>query len=140
MHFQNGCTQMSPYSVIVLLGPVIKEIFASRCHSFKIELGGWNIQGMSQICQKITVQICEAKFQLLNKKPNYHPTLVMLSNLLYLYHKWNQLSSLSNTRISFYMVIYIKLGTLRCTRPPQSQSGAIFCHLNHHCVVFKSPR
>ena len=29
---------------------------------------------------------------------------------------------------------------LRCTRPPQSQSGAIFCHLNHHCVVFKSAR
>ena len=27
-----------------------------------------------------------------------------------------------------------------CTRPPQSQSGAIFCHLNHHCVVFKSAR
>ena len=30
--------------------------------------------------------------------------------------------------------------TLRCTRPPQSQSGAIFCHLNHHCVLFKSAR
>ena len=30
------------------------------------------------------------------------------------------------------------LHTLRCTRPPQSQSGAISCHLNHHCVVFKS--
>ena len=30
--------------------------------------------------------------------------------------------------------------TLRCTRPPQSQSGAIFCDLNHHCVVFKSAR
>ena len=29
---------------------------------------------------------------------------------------------------------------LRCTRPPQSQSGAILCHLNHHCVVFKSAR
>ena len=29
---------------------------------------------------------------------------------------------------------------LRCTRPPQSQSGAIFCHLNHHCVVFNSGR
>ena len=28
---------------------------------------------------------------------------------------------------------------LRCTRPPQSQSGAIFCHLYHHCVVFNSP-
>ena len=26
------------------------------------------------------------------------------------------------------------------TRPPRSQSGAIFCHPNHHCVVFKSPR
>ena len=25
---------------------------------------------------------------------------------------------------------------LRYTRPPQSQSGAHFCHLNHHCVVF----
>ena len=25
-------------------------------------------------------------------------------------------------------------------RPPQSQSGAIFCHLNDQCVVFKSPR
>ena len=32
------------------------------------------------------------------------------------------------------------LFTLRCTRPPQSQSGSIFCHLNHHCVVFKSAR
>ena len=29
---------------------------------------------------------------------------------------------------------------LRCTRPPHSQSGAVFCHLNHHCVVFKTPR
>ena len=29
---------------------------------------------------------------------------------------------------------------LRCTRPPQSQSGALFCHLNHHCVVLKSAR
>ena len=27
---------------------------------------------------------------------------------------------------------------LRCTRPLQSQSRAIFCHLNHHCVVFDS--
>ena len=26
------------------------------------------------------------------------------------------------------------------TRPPQSQSGAIFFHLNHHCVVLKSAR
>ena len=26
------------------------------------------------------------------------------------------------------------------TRPPQSQSGAIFCQLNHHCVVFQSAR
>ena len=34
----------------------------------------------------------------------------------------------------------LRLTTLRCTRPPQSQSGAIFCHLNHHCVVFKSAR
>ena len=25
-----------------------------------------------------------------------------------------------------------------CARPPQSQSGAIFCHLNDHCVVFES--
>ena len=25
-----------------------------------------------------------------------------------------------------------------CTRPPQSQSGAIFCHQNNHCVVFES--
>ena len=30
---------------------------------------------MPQICQKITVPIGEAKFQLLNKKPSYHPTL-----------------------------------------------------------------
>ena len=26
------------------------------------------------------------------------------------------------------------------TRPPQSQSGAIFFHLNYYCVVFKSTR
>ena len=32
------------------------------------------------------------------------------------------------------------LNMLRCTRPTQSQSGAIFCHLNHYCVVFKSTR
>ena len=29
---------------------------------------------------------------------------------------------------------------LRGARPPQSQSGAIFCHLNYHCVVFESAR
>ena len=27
-----------------------------------------------------------------------------------------------------------------CTRPPKSQSGAIFCYLNDHCVVFESAR
>ena len=73
MYFPNGRRQMSPYSVIVLLSPVMKEIFASRCHSFKIELERCNFQGMSQICQKITVPICEANFQLLHKKPYYHP-------------------------------------------------------------------
>ena len=30
------------------------------------------------------------------------------------------------------------LHTSGCTRPPQSQSGAMFFHLNDHCVVFKS--
>ena len=29
-----------------------------------------------------------------------------------------------------------KVPELRCIRPPQSQSGAIFCRLNHRCVVF----
>ena len=38
------------------------------------------------------------------------------------------------------LLILMYTGILRCTRPPQSQSGAIFCHLNHHCVVFKSAR
>ena len=37
---------------------------------------------MSQICQKIIVKICEAKFQLLNKQPNYHPTLTEGGNFL----------------------------------------------------------
>ena len=32
------------------------------------------------------------------------------------------------------------LSTSGCTRPPQSQSGAIFFHLNDHCVMFKSAR
>ena len=41
------------------------KIFASRCHSLKIELEGWNFQRMSQICQIITVSICEANVQLL---------------------------------------------------------------------------
>jgi len=75
MYFQNGFTQMGPYSVIVQLSPVIKEIFALRCHSFKIELEGRNFQGMSQIYQKITVPVCKANFQHFHKMPNYHPTL-----------------------------------------------------------------
>ena len=39
---------------------------------------------MSQIYQKITVPICEAKFQLLHNKPYYHPTLLLLLLLLLL--------------------------------------------------------
>ena len=35
---------------------------------------------------------------------------------------------------------FAKCSKSGCTRPPQSQSGAIFFHLNDHCVVFKSAR
>ena len=35
---------------------------------------------------------------------------------------------------------YERLVNSGCTRPAQSQSGAIFFHLNDHCVVFKSAR
>ena len=95
---------MSPYSVIVLLGPVIKEIFASRCHSFKIKLEGWNFQGMPQICQKITVLIGEAKFQLLNKKPSYHPTLRQERRNISTLHSSSRMEDrlLAKSRLSSY--------------------------------------
>ena len=35
-----------------------------------------------------------------------------------------------------YFIFPKQMPKLRCIRPPQSQSGAIFCHLNYHCVVF----
>ena len=43
-----------------------------------------------------------------------------------------------NRNVCFHPIIigYI----LGCTRPPQSQSGAIFCCLNNHCILFKIAR
>ena len=41
------------------------------------------------------------------------------------------------------IVLFMSKGnsdTSGCTRPPQSQSGALFCHLNYPFVVFKSVR
>ena len=49
MYFQNGCTQMSPYSVIVLLGPVIKNLcckvpqFKNQAKMLKLS---WNATNM----------------------------------------------------------------------------------------------
>ena len=42
--------------------------------------------------------------------------------------------------IYFYNTSIVNICISGCTRPPQSQSGAIFFHLNDHCVVFKSAR
>ena len=48
-------------------------------------------------------------------------------------------------KYSPFSIVYLCCGkfyqpTSGNTRPPKSQFGAIFCHLNDHCVVFKSAR
>ena len=66
---------MSPYSVIVLLGQVIKNLFF-KVPQLKNQARALKFSGnITNMPKKITVPIFEANFQLLHKKPYYHPTL-----------------------------------------------------------------
>ena len=53
---------------------------------------------------------------------------------------YDKYKSVKSDTMSLFSTKTIYMGTLGCTRPPQSQYGALFCHLYDHCVVFKSVR
>ena len=56
---------------------------------------------------------------------------------IYTFHLNDAFQALCATFATYEVSAVCSVHRSECTRPPQCQSGAIFCHLNDHCVVFK---
>ena len=75
MYFHNGCTRMSPYSVIVLLGSVIKNLWF-KVQQLKNQARMLNYSGNVTNMPNNHCTNLWSKFPSFHKKPYYYPTLI----------------------------------------------------------------